>query len=174
MQKVNIPVHLDPGRSATKQQCFDGVIPQRVLQRLSDVSVEDGGVDVAIACDRDEQHLATLTVTINTQLKLECQRCNEPFLHDIGINVIYSPVKDDAAAEQLPAEYEAVILPEADNLNLHQLIEDEILLAVPYVPMHLPSECKQESHTSWGKTDDAQEDKPNPFAVLNKLKSSEE
>lgn len=174
MQKVKIPVRLDPGRSATKQLGFDGVIPQRVLSRLADISVDDGCVEVALACDRDEQHLATLTVSISTQLELECQRCNEPYRHDVDVKVIYSPVRDDEAAEQLPSSYEPVILSEADDINLHQLIEDEILLSVPYVPMHELSECKQNGDSSWGEIDDAQEDKPNPFAVLNQLKNSEE
>ena len=174
MQKVNIPVRLDPGRSATRQQRFDGAIPHRALSRLTDVSVDDGCVKVALACDRDEQHLATMKASIRTQVKLLCQRCNEHYMHDVAIDVVYCPVRDDAAAEQIPSEYEAVLLSDDDDVNLHQLIEDEILLALPLVPMHELSECNQEGQTSWGDIDDTEEDKPNPFAVLSKLKSSEE
>lgn len=170
MQKVKIPVRLDPGRSATKQLRFDGEIPQRVLSRLADYAIDDGCVEVALACDRDEQHLATLTAEIRTQLQLECQRCNEPYRHVVEIKVVYSPIRDDAAAEKLPGDYEPVLLSDADDVNLHQLIEDEILLSLPYVPMHELADCKQRGDTSWGEIDDAQEDKPNPFAVLSNLK----
>ena len=173
MQKVNIPVRLDPARSAQKQLRFDGVIPQHVLPRLEDMVVPEGRVEVTLACDRDEQNLVTLKASICTQLSLTCQRCNESFIKNIAIDVTYSPVRDDEAAEQLTSGYEPVMLSDADDVNLHQLIEDEILLAVPFAPMHEEGACRQASHMSWGEIDDAEEE-PNPFAVLNKLKNSEE
>lgn len=174
MQKVNIPVRLDPVRSAQKQSRFDGVIPQQVLPRLAEMAVPDGRVEVTLACDRDEQNLAVLRAQIRTQLQLVCQRCNDTFLQPVDIDVTYSPVRDDDAAEQLPSTYEPVMLSEDDDVHIHQLIEDEVLLAVPFAPMHDEQSCQQTSHMSWGEIDEAAEDKPNPFAVLNKLKNSEE
>ncbi len=174
MQKVKIPVRLDPGRSATKQLTFDGVIPLSALSRLADMAIDDGCVEVALACDRDEQHFARLAVSLQCDLELQCQRCNEPFIHHVAIEVVYSPIKDEDASDHLPADYEPILVSDDDDVNLHQLIEDEILLALPYVPMHELSECKQSAETSWGEVDDAQEERPNPFAVLSKLKNSEE
>ncbi|GGA86985.1 hypothetical protein GCM10011369_31300 [Neiella marina] len=174
MQKVNIPVSLDPVRSAQKQQSFDGLIPHSALSRLAEMALPEGRVEVTLACDRDEQNLAVLRAQIRTQLQLECQRCNHPFVEDIELDVTFSPVRDDEAAEQLPAGYEPVMLSDADDVNIHQLIEDEVLLAVPFAPMHDEASCEQSSHMSWGEIDEAAEEKPNPFAVLSKLKNSEE
>ncbi|MBW8192616.1 YceD family protein [Neiella marina] len=174
MQKVNIPVRLDPVRSAQKRLRYDGVIPQQVLPRLVEMAVPEGRVEVTLACDRDEQNLAVMRTQVRTQLQLVCQRCNDTFLQDVDIDVSYSPVRDDDAAEQLPSIYEPVMLTEDEDVHIHQLIEDEVLLAVPFAPMHEPGSCKQTSHMSWGELDESVEDKPNPFAVLNKLKNSEE
>ena len=169
MQKVKIPVRLNFGRSATKQLGFDGYIPLSELPRLAAFDAGDVMVEVVIACDRDEQRAVRLKTIIRTQLQLSCQRCNEPYIHNVDLEVVYSPVKDDRSADNLPAEYEAVLLSDEDDVNLHQLIEDEILLSLPYVPMHELADCNQSADSSWGEID-AQEEKPNPFAVLANLK----
>ena len=60
-------------------------------------------------------------------------------------------------------ELEGVVL--TQELNVCELIEDQILMALPYAPRH-EQQCSNESLAN------INQDKPNPFAVLAGLKSS--
>jgi len=51
-------------------------------------------------------------------------------------------VKEGANTQSLPKGYDVLELGE-DPLDLHALIEEELLLALPIVPAHHPEECQQ-------------------------------
>jgi uncharacterized protein len=70
--------------------------------------------------------------------------------------------QDDASEEDL-----LVMLPQFDLLGL---LEDELLMALPLVPMH--DECPVLPTFSAGMMDvpESVPDKPNPFAALAQLK----
>jgi uncharacterized protein len=52
------------------------------------------------------------------------------------------------------------------------LIEDELIVAMPIIPMHESDDCNLGSKDIVvGEIEPAQEERPNPFAVLEKLKS---
>lgn len=175
MQKVNLPASLDPSRAAQKQSSYDGLLSHSRLPRLAEMATDNGEVEVKLAFDRDDQGLVVLSCQIRTGLKLVCQRCSESFIYPVEKAVVYSPITDDTAAEELPDSYEPVLVSESGELNLLQLIEEELLLAAPIVAMHDNDACHIGSEDmSCGKIDDAGDAKPNPFSVLSKLKSSEE
>ncbi|MBV8619437.1 MAG: DUF177 domain-containing protein [Curvibacter sp.] len=99
-----------------------------------------------------------------------CQRC---LAHvDVGLEVhrSYRFVRDEATAEREDDESEEDVLVLSREFNLMELIEDELLMALPVVPRH--EVCPQELPMSL--EDDefraAEAEKPNPFAALAKLK----
>jgi uncharacterized protein len=78
-----------------------------------------------------------LNLTVTTSLVMQCQRCLEPV--DIAVDIApwFRIVADEATAATLDAELEDVDVLAADGpLDLLTLIEDEILLSLPAVPMH--------------------------------------
>jgi uncharacterized protein len=81
----------------------------------------------------------------------------------------FSPVKNDDAAENLPSYYDAIDLDENGEVNLLALVEDELILAIPLIPMHKPEDCHAPADSVWGELPE-ELDKPNPFDVLKKLK----
>jgi len=175
MQKVNLPASLDPSRAAQKESSYDGLIPHSRLPRLAEMATDNGEVEVKLAFNRDDQGLVVLSCQISTGLKLVCQRCGESYIYPVDRAVVYSPIQDDTAADELPDSYEPVLVSESGELDIFQLIEEEILLAAPIVAMHDNEQCHIGSEDmSCGKIDDAEDAKPNPFSVLKKLKSSEE
>lgn len=174
MQRVKLPIYLDPTRAAQQRAEFDGVYPHSALTRLKEFTVPDGELRVDLVCERDESGLAVLRCQLATQLRVECQRCGQPFHIDVERNVVFTPVKSDSA-ENIPDEYELALIDEQGEINLLELIEDELLLALPIVPMHDEANCPQgDSEMSFGTIDDTEEARPNPFSVLEKLKKSEE
>ena len=81
----------------------------------------------------------------------------------------------DEEAAALPATYEPLLVD--DNVDLSNIVEEEILLAIPVSPIH-EKECKSPEQRAALETDieepAAVEDTgegESPFAVLERLKS---
>lgn len=69
-------------------------------------------------------------------LPLLCQRCLQPVAQALALERHFQFVADEAAAAELDAEVEHEVLVMARELDLHELLEDELLLDLPLVPRH--------------------------------------
>jgi uncharacterized protein len=89
----------------------------------------------------------------------------------IDSSFAYTPIKgDDSAQEEIPQRYDVVETDEHGEVNLRQLVEDELILALPLFPMHDEGQCDSNKvQMSWGEIEPEPE-KPNPFAILQELK----
>ena len=100
----------------------------------------------------------------------ECQRCLLPVALDLEVARALRFVATEEQAAALDAESEDDVLALGRHLDLHNLIEDELLLALPLVPLH--SACPQAPPMRFGD-DEAAADAapaPRPFAALARLK----
>jgi uncharacterized protein len=107
-----------------------------------------------------------LHLQARAQLPLGCQRCLAPVLEAIEIDRWFRFVESEevALAEDDDCEEDLLVLqPQFDLLNL---LEDELLLDLPLVPMH--ERCPG-SAPALDQPEGAA--KPNPFAVLAGLKN---
>ncbi len=114
-----------------------------------------------------ESH-AWLQLTLHAQVKLTCQRCLGPVETSLKLERWFHFVAGEEEAAQLDAENEEDVLASTRSLDLHQLAEDELLLALPLVPRH--ELCPQPLLPTVA---DAPTDNPvtsNPFAALAALK----
>lgn len=115
-----------------------------------------------------------LHLTAQTHLPQTCQRCLGEVLLPLAVERSYRFVADEAAAEAQDDESEEDVLAISREFNLLALIEDELLMALPLVPMH--DVCPVAPKMAAADADfegDAQAvgaGKPNPFAVLASLK----
>jgi uncharacterized protein len=134
-----LPKLIDPIALAQSQRELYGRIPLKSLSRLSESLVENNGeVEVKLSFSR----LGILVVIqghINGYLSLECQNCLETLRLAVAINVNLAIVKSLDQIDRLPVNYEPLVL-ETEVLSLHDLVEDELLLATPDFPKH-PFEC---------------------------------
>ena len=72
---------------------------------------------------------------------LVCQRCLHEFQAALESPVRLAFVPRDAEAGRVPDDYDALTAP-GGRIALEELVEDELLLALPLVPTHAsPSEC---------------------------------
>jgi uncharacterized protein len=103
---------------------------------------------------------------------LTCQRCLQPFQVRLDIDRRLRFVRGEAAAEALDAEIEDDVLALSKSLDLRALVEDELLLALPIVPRH--AACPQPLPVPLGEAPAPDEvpARENPFAALQRLKSS--
>ena len=73
-------------------------------------------------------------------------------------------------AEALPEAYEPIEVNEFGEIDLLAMVEDEIILSLPVVPVHDSEHCEvSEADMVFGELPDEAQ-KPNPFAVLASLK----
>jgi uncharacterized protein len=99
-----------------------------------------------------------------------CQRCLGPVDVPLQVDQWFRFVADEATAEALDDEVEEDLLALSREFDLHELIEDELLMALPLVPRH--DECPDpvQLSTSDEDFDSASAERPNPFAALASLR----
>ena len=170
MKNLKLPITIDPSRSAQRKLVCDGYFEVSGMNRLlavCDAQCEQVQVSANFAVD--EQGLVVISGTASATVALICQRCTEGFELALEVNFTFSPVKDVEAEAELPSYYDAIELDENGEINLRELVEDELLLAIPLIPRHSIKDCQAPSDSVWGELPEELE-KPNPFDVLKKLK----
>ena len=171
MQKVKLPIKIDPVRCAVKRLDYVGVVERAQLVRLAEsvIDIQDD-VEAELSFGTDAQGLTVMQGNAHTLVKLECQRCGEAFEHRCDVEFIYTPLSAKVEEEELPEAYEPIELDENGEIDLHQILEDELILSLPQVAMHPMDVCPRGNmEMTWGDIEPADE-RPNPFAVLEELK----
>ncbi|MGL4447768.1 23S rRNA accumulation protein YceD [Shewanella sp.] len=173
MQTVKIPVSIDPIRAASSRLTYQGIVPGQQLKRLNELCAGDcSDVAVSIECGVDLQGIVYLKGKAVTELTLICQRCMTLFTTEVTVEFCFGPCRTKAEIDELPDAYDPIECNEIGEVRLHQLIEDELIVAMPIIPMHQEIDCNMGSKDIVvGEIEPAQEERPNPFAVLEKLKS---
>jgi uncharacterized protein len=172
MQKLKIPITIDPTRTAQKRLSFEGIIPMNTLTRFTESLLgKEGDVTAVIDCGTDEQGLVFISGEAHCTVSLTCERCGDEMSLAIDTSFAYTPVKgDDSAHDEIPERYDVIEKDEHGEVNLRQLVEDELILALPLFPMHDADQCDPAKlQTSFGHIEPEPE-KPNPFAILQELK----
>lgn len=112
-----------------------------------------------------------LNLQAQAVLPMTCQRCLTPVQMPLSVDQRYRFVasEDQAMAEDDEAEEDLLVL--SREFNLPELVEDELLMALPLVPRHevCPGALKMSAQDADFEHDD---EKANPFAVLSSLKKS--
>jgi uncharacterized protein len=104
-------------------------------------------------------------------LPLICQRCLGPADIEVRVDRPFRFVATEEQAEAEDEEAEEDVLAMQRDFNLIELIEDELLMAMPVVPRH--EVCPTDVKLAVQDPDFEAESggKPNPFAALARLKS---
>ena len=139
-----------------------GVLPLREFPRLRDVLASDAGeVAYEINGVRDGRGRPSLQVKVRGSLQLRCQRCLEPMTLEVDSETLLVLAATVAEIHADPADVQAPDRVVAGKeMPVRDLVEDELILAVPYAPRH-------ESCTPRPSAD--QERKTLPFAGLKGL-----
>lgn len=116
------------------------------------------------------QPQAWLHLHAHATFPMTCQRCLTPVDVPLDVDRSFRFVADEATAEAHDDDCEEDLLAFSREFDLRELIEDELLMALPVVPKH--DECP--STVSMASSDDDFEEanaaKPNPFAALAGLR----
>ncbi|KAF1721339.1 YceD family protein [Pseudoxanthomonas wuyuanensis] len=166
---ANTPEMLDAWRMVAARRSFDGRLPLSSMTRLQGLLLDtEGEARFTIEFDRDSLQVPYVELKIEAELPLVCQRSLQRFLLPVSIAQRLGLVRDEAEEAGLPPDYEALLVPEDGMLRTAELVEDELVLAVPVVALSPGSEAVERE---WP----AQEEelaKANPFAGLASLKKN--
>ena len=171
MSPSNSPQHLDVKAFATNQSTLSGEVDLHSMPRLRADCAENVAGKVIWSAQgelrqaSDGHDAAWMHLQAKTEVPLTCQRCLKTVEQALEVDRSFRFVKDEATAEAQDDESEEDLLVLSKDFDLLALVEDELLMALPLVPMH--TSCQSE-HAPTSKDDsDADVDaKPNPFAVL--------
>ena len=159
-----LPAVVDPLRLADEGAELRGVLGLRGMPRLMELCADDSGtVTIDLLFERGAQGLRQMHGTLRAEVPVVCQRCMQPFRHAISAQtwlILLKPGEPSA----IPAD-EADTLVVSKPLPLGDIVEDELLLAMPMVPRHAPGKCQLDAAESAVKAREI-----NPFAALGKLK----
>lgn len=107
-----------------------------------------------------------LHLQAQAQAQRECQRCLQPVTVALDVDRWLRFVPDENTAAAMDAELDEDVLTLEPRLDLRQLVEDELLLALPIVPRH--EECPEPLPLP--QDDDAEPAAEHPFAALAALR----
>lgn len=142
-------------------------MPLATMQRLKSSLVDaDGTVEFSIDFDRDGLLVPYAELRVQVGLPLLCQRTLQRFVLPVQIQQRLGLIRDEAEEAALPEGYEPLLLPADGMLRTLDLVEDELILAVPVVPVMPGSEAVGQD---WSPDPEEQE-RANPFAGLSALK----
>lgn len=110
-----------------------------------------------------------LHLTIDAVLPLTCQRCMEPVDVSMAVRRSFRFVANEEIAQEQDAESEEDLLVLDHEFTLAGLIEDEVLMDLPEVPVHAICPAAPRMVAVDSDFETAAAEKSNPFAVLAKL-----
>jgi len=111
-----------------------------------------------------------LHLEVHAALPLLCQRCLSPVLTTVDVDRTFRFVSDEATALALDDEEEEDLLVISREFNVIELVEDEVILAMPLVPLHATCPEPLQMSAQTPQFDAEEEKRPNPFAALAGLK----
>ncbi|MFA0811464.1 YceD family protein [Microbulbifer epialgicus] len=170
--KSVLPKSVDARKLVQREQYLDGVLPLESLDRLrTAVESVNGEIVSELQFGRDLQGHLTVSGKVSCTVELLCQRCLHPVREQIEAQFCWGVVWSEEQGKALPKDLDPVIQ-ESDELDLHQILEDEILLNLPMVAYH-DKECVSRESFHIGEVEtEAGEQRENPFKVLEQLKGS--
>jgi uncharacterized protein len=115
-----------------------GIWPLKELARLRDLLASDAGeVAYEIAGVRDGRGRPALRLKVRGTLTLRCQRCLEPmeFEVDTDETLVLAATLAEIHAEPADAHAPDRVIA-GKEMSLGPLIEDELILALPFAPRH--------------------------------------
>jgi uncharacterized protein len=160
-----LPEQLEPIGLADAGRSFRGELAVSEFHRLTALLADrNGNLQVSIELHRDERCIRVLKGRIAGQVRLTCQRCLEPVEYELDLSFLLGIVSSEDEIEQLPEGYEPLLV-DGEPLLTSVVIEDEILLDVPAVPVHRDGEACDSGYRNRPTPG-----RDNPFSVLEKLK----
>ena len=127
----------DAFKLARLQGELHGCVEPGSLERLEDrVGDGEGRVDWTIRGGADAQGRPAITVSLDGKVPLECQRCLGLLEQPVHQSTTLLLARDDGDLLKLDQASEHEVVVASGPLDPVALVEDELLLTLPFAPRH--------------------------------------
>ncbi len=162
------PDFVEPWRLADGRREIGGTIPLARLKRLLPLlSSPQGEADFRLRFGYDAQQRATVWVEVSAPLTLLCQASLEPYTEKVHQRSVLLIIADAAEQANL-SDQEEFVLVEEGRMTVSDLVEDELLLAIPQVPRN-PNLNVETGNRSISESAPDEPETRRPFASLAEL-----
>ena len=161
---------LDVDRLSEAEADIEFAVPLAELPRLRAQLANVAGEVQGRVHFRRMAGVAVAELTLSGTARLVCQRCLEAM--DVGVEAAAEVglVATEADVSRVPEELEPVLAPDG-RISVGELVEEELLLTLPIVPLHADGEggaCVAADAPPLA-TDGREEEVQRPFAQLAEL-----
>jgi uncharacterized protein len=166
MQK-NLPATIDPWHFAARGGRLQGELALCTMDRL--LPLIDAPLEllkIFLEADIDEQGTHFFAGTMAVKVALVCQRCLMPMPVPLTVAFRLGLVHTEAQAMNLPKKYDPLLI-ENKELVIAEWVEDELILALPLIPLH--ADLQQCEGFDMPEKKSATTQNAKPFAVLSNL-----
>jgi len=130
-----LPVEIDAVTLADRGRRLQGHLPLTAFKRLAGwLEGTTGEVEFDLAFARGDDNRRWLRGHVTGQFELQCQRCLDHFALPLAWEFGLVLVEAEAEADALPEDMEAVVVGSARAVHTVDLVEDELILALPLIP----------------------------------------
>jgi len=169
MSTTPLPRQADFRKLAAAGATVGGLVALDSLERVrSELVGESGDAEVELRFGIDDEGYKEIQGTVSAELGLQCQRCLNPMRFPVHAELHLAMVWSEDKIPSLPSRFDGLVVGEG-LCDLYELVEEELLLALPLAPRHIEQDCAMLSGQEAGQ-DVAEEDDMNPFAVLASIK----
>lgn len=135
----------DAFRLARERGVLEGMLDVAAASRLRDRIAEDADrtepVRWRIAGTTDAAGRPALAIRLIGDVPVTCQRCLAPLAFEVERETVTLLARSEQEADALDASSDDEVLVADHPLTAIELVEDELLLTLPFAPMHEPGAC---------------------------------
>ena len=131
------PTRFDAFKLAARGGELSGTIDPVRLPRLGDqVAAEGGSVAWRIRGGDDGQGRPALTVTVEGDVPVTCQRCLGTLRQPVSQETVLLLARDETEVVRLDGASDCEVILAAAPVEALAVVEDELLLSLPFAPRH--------------------------------------
>ena len=136
------PGRFDASRLARERGAIEGSVDAHELPRVADL-LSDGpaSIEWRIEGTADPSDRPALRITLKGAVTLVCQRCLADFEWPIDQSTEVLLARDEAELAAFDADSSLEVVLAAGAIDPLTLVEDELVLALPFAPRHPDGDC---------------------------------
>lgn len=171
----DLPDLVDLASEAARNGSYKGMLDCRKLSRLRDqlFDAQASQVSFDLSFYRDEEGRNVVAARLSGSLLLQCQRCLGPVELPLDSRIRLAVVSGIDEGNRLPEDYEP-LWTEGRLVRPVDVLEDDLILSVPLVPLHGGEACETPQMKSSDVVHDrdrTEQPERHPFAALAGLRS---
>lgn len=125
---------------ADEERQVELAVPIEKFARLAPLLVSHDGMATGKIAFSRAQGRTIADVTLGAQLEVRCQRCLGPMPLTVSSQSRVALISTESEADAVPPDLEVALAPDG-RMRLADLVEEELLLAVPGAPRHAEGQC---------------------------------